>query len=102
MVGIAKKVKQIVNLVRKYSPFVDTLIPGFSSITNTALNVGEKIFDGATNIYDDYKAAKKKGKKYSFVDGVSSFIRPGALAQLSKDYGDVHPRLGLSEEKGEG
>jgi hypothetical protein len=99
MVGIAKKVKQIVDLVRKYSPMVDMIVPGFSSIANTALNVGEKIFDGATNIYDDYKAAKKKGKKYSFIDGVSSFARPGALQQLTKDYGGVHSRLGLDDSK---
>jgi hypothetical protein len=102
MVGIAKKVKQVLNLVRKYSPYVDSLIPGFSTVVNTASNVGETIMDGAMNVYDDYKASKKKGKKYGLGDGVSSFFRPsGAVNTLTKDYGDVNPRLKLGRGKEE-
>jgi hypothetical protein len=98
MVGIAKKVKQLLNLVRKYSPFLNTVIPGFSSVASIAADVGDKIVDGVSNVYDDYQENKKKGvKKYGIGDGIKSFFRPtGAVNTLTEDYGKINPRLGLS------
>jgi hypothetical protein len=94
MVGIAKKVKQLINLVRKYSPFLNSVIPGFSAVAGIAADVGDKIVDGVSNVYDDYKDKKKKGKDYGLGDGIKSFFRPpGAVETLTKEYGKVHPRL---------
>jgi hypothetical protein len=98
MVGIARKVKQLTNLVRKYAPVVDNFIPGFSTVANTAIDVGENLYDGISNVYDDYQVSKKKGRTYGIKDGIKSFMRPGALRSLTKDYGDVNPRLHLGEE----
>jgi hypothetical protein len=97
MVGIARKVKQITNLVRKYAPVVDNFIPGFSTVANTAIDVGEGLYDGITNVYDDYQTSKKKGSSYGLKDGIKSFMRPGAFRSLTKDYGGVNPRLGLGK-----
>jgi hypothetical protein len=94
MVGIAKKVKQLLNLVRKYSPFLNTVIPGFSSVAGIAADVGDRIVDGASSVYDDYQESKKKGQKYGVGDGIKSFFKPaGAVNTLTKDYGEVHHRL---------
>jgi hypothetical protein len=98
MVGIARKVRQITNLVRKFSPVVDNFLPGFSTVADTAINLGEGLYDGISNVYQDYKAAKRDKKSYGLSEGVKSFMRPGAFKSLTKDYGGVNPRLGLSNK----
>jgi hypothetical protein len=101
MVGIARKVRQITNLVRKFAPVVDNFLPGFSTVADTAINLGEGLYDGISNVYQDYKAAKKGGKSYGLSEGVKSFMRPGAFKSLTKDYGGVNPRLKLSLPEGD-
>jgi hypothetical protein len=71
-------------------------------LVGSVAGIGENIADGVNNVYDDYKQAKKKNKKYDFIDGVDSFFKssapqPTPIKSLTKSYGGLHPRLKLKE-----
>jgi hypothetical protein len=112
MVGIHRKVVQLARLLKKYSPILDEVAPGLGMLVGSAAGIGENIADGVNNVYEDYNRAKRKGKKYNFIDGVDSFLRPsasslegfrpvaptpGAVKTLTKSYEKLHPRLKLKE-----
>jgi hypothetical protein len=106
MVGIHRKVVQLAKLLQKYSPVIDQLVPGLGSLVGSVAEIGENVADGVNNVYEDYNHAKRKGKKYGFGDGVSSFFKSSAptpsspIKSLTKAYGDLHPRLKLKESDG--
>ena len=108
MVGIYKKVKQILNMIRTYAPILNKIAPGIAPLILPLTSVTETIADGVNNVYEDYGAAKKKSEKYGFFDGVKSFLDPErvtslalppstdtAMKSLTKSYGGIHPRLNL-------
>jgi hypothetical protein len=102
MVGIHRKVVQLAKLLQKYSPVIDQLVPGLGSLVGSVAEIGENVADGVNNVYEYYNHAKRKGKKYEFGDGVSSFFKsstpePSPIKSLTKSYGDLHPRLKLKE-----
>jgi hypothetical protein len=81
MVGIHRKVVQLAKLLQKYSPTIDQIVPGLGTLVGSVAGIGETIADGVNNVYTDYNRAKRKGKKYNFIDGVDSFFRPVATTQ---------------------
>jgi hypothetical protein len=93
MVGIHRKVVQLAKLPQKYSPVLDTVMPGMGELVGSVAGIGESVADGINNVYEDRKIAKQKGKKYGIGDGVESFFK----LQLKKAYGELHPRLKLKE-----
>jgi hypothetical protein len=96
MVGIYKKVKQLLNIIQQYAPLLSKIPPGFGETIGKISEVGENGADGINNIYEDYTEAKSKNRKYNVFDGVKSFIRPtNAMKRLTKNYGNLHPRLKL-------
>jgi hypothetical protein len=103
MVGILRKAKQVLSLIKQYSPFLNQFIPGLGEMVGTLSGVADSIMDGANNVYEDYQDWKndpKGSEKYGFTRGVKSFFKPkpSAANTLSKDYGGIHPRLKLKDD----
>jgi hypothetical protein len=104
MVGFTRKIKQVLNMIKQYSPFLSKLYPGLGEVVGTAAGLGEGLTDGFERVYDDYSSSKKGGKKYGLMDGIKSFVsksknnyaQKGAMQNLTSDYGGVHPRLMLT------
>jgi hypothetical protein len=117
MVGIHRKIVQLAKLLQKYSPTIDQIVPGLGTLVGSVVGIGENIADGINSVYNDYNRAKRKGKKYNFLDGVDSFLKPvvtpaptgtlspqasssrSAVKALTKSYGGLHPRLKLESEE---
>jgi hypothetical protein len=100
MVGIYRKIKQILEVVKKYSPFLDNVAPGLGTLVGSAASLADSVADGVNNVYDDYTEAKKSGKKYGLIDGVKSFARPpAAVNSLTRSYCGLHPRLKLKNNE---
>jgi hypothetical protein len=111
MVGIQRKITQLMKIIQKFAPVLNNIVPGLGAVVGTLGSVGEKISDGAYNVYEDYKSAKSKGKKFGLGDGIKSFAGvdrgnessvssqvkrpPAAMSSLTKSYGQLHPRLKL-------
>jgi hypothetical protein len=115
MVGIHRKVTQLLKFIQKYAPVLNNVIPGLGSIIKTGASIGEGMANGVNNVYNDYQDAKKKGTKYKILDGIKSFVSPAAqksdisskvirppaaMTSLTKTYGDLHPRVKLKSESG--
>jgi hypothetical protein len=116
MVGIHKKITQLLKLVQKYAPILNNVIPGLGNIVGTVGKIGEHVADGVNNVYNDYQSAKKAKQKYGVLDGIKSFVsisakeplptkqllpdkRPlPAMNSLTKSYGELHPRLKLKDK----
>ena len=96
MVGIYKKVKQLLNVIQTYAPILSKFVPGLGETVEMISSVGDKVADGVNNVYEDYTESKSKNRKYNFMDGIRSFTRPSAMKKLTKDYGGLHPRLKLN------
>jgi hypothetical protein len=103
MVGIYRKIKQILNAVQQYAPILDKFAPGVGTLISSVASLGDDITEGVNTVYEDYSAAKKGGGDYGFIDGVKSFgkgiVAPSkvlpAMKTLTKSYGGLHPRLKL-------
>jgi hypothetical protein len=110
MVGIYKKVKQLLKMVQQYSPFLNNVVPGLGTAIQTVSGIVDKGVDGANNVYNDYNSSKKDNRSYNFLDGAKSFFNTylddytpqgtdvvvqTPANRLSKSYGDLHPRLKL-------
>jgi hypothetical protein len=95
MVGIYRKVKQLLNLVQDITPYLNKFTPGLGPLIHAGASFGESVADGINNVYEDYQAAKKSGTSYGIGDGIKSFARPTAVTKLTKSYGGLHPRLKL-------
>jgi hypothetical protein len=104
MVGIYKKVKQLLKLVNQYSPFLNNIVPGLGTAIQSVGSIVDVGADGANSVYNDYTKAKQNDGKYGFADGVKSFFSPyvtpkvTAANALSKSYGELHPRVKLKED----
>jgi hypothetical protein len=104
MVGIYKKVKQILKLVNQYAPFLDNIVPGLGTAVQSVGSLVDVGVDGGNSVYNDYIKAKQSGGRYGFADGVRSFFStykaptPTAANALSKSYGDLHPRVKLRDD----
>ena len=102
MVGIYRKIKQVLDIVQQYAPFLDKIAPGVGTLVGSVAQLGDDITEGANNVYEDYNEAKKTGSEYGFLDGVKSFARPASkksvMNSLSRSYGQLHPRLKLKDE----
>jgi hypothetical protein len=103
MVGIYRKVKQVLQLLQDMAPYIDRFAPGIGSLVGAGANIGETVADGVNNVYEDYHTARKSGEEYGFGEGLRSFARPTAkrmptaVSKLTKSYGGLHPRLKLKE-----
>jgi hypothetical protein len=73
------------------------VIPGLGDIAGTLSGLSMTVADGVGNVYDDYQNAKSKNQKYGFIDGVKSFVRPGAMNTLTKSFDSLHPRIKLKD-----
>jgi hypothetical protein len=98
MVGIHKKVKQLLNIIQNYAPLLSNFVPGLGETVGMLSEVGSSVADGINNVYEDYTESKSNKKKYGLMDGVRSFTRPNAVKKLTKDYGGLHPRVKLKED----
>ena len=99
MVGIYKKVKQLLNVIQTYAPLLSKFVPGLGETVEAISGVGENIADGINNVYEDYTESKSNKRNYGFMDGVRSFTRPSAVKKLTKDYGTLHPRIKLKDSE---
>jgi hypothetical protein len=97
MVGVHKKIKQLLNVIQQYAPLLSKFVPGLGETVSAISEVGGGVADGINNVYEDYTEAKSKKNRYGIMDGVRSFVRPSAMKKLTKDYGGLHPRLKLKE-----
>jgi hypothetical protein len=106
MVGILRKALQLLKLVRGPAlkvlvPVLDSVMPGLGT---AASFLGNEVVDRAERVHDAYDKAKEAGEKFSFMDGVKTMLastpKPSAMAEKTKDYGDLHPRLHLKDEDG--
>jgi uncharacterized phage infection (PIP) family protein YhgE len=88
MVGIHKKVKQLLNVIQNYAPLLSKFVPGLGDTVGMLSEVGGSVADGINNVYEDYTEAKSNWQNYGFMDGVRSFTKPSAMKKLTKDYGD--------------
>jgi hypothetical protein len=95
MVGIHRKVKQLLQVIEKYSPLFSNFIPGLGNLVGSVSELGEEIADGVNNVYNDYNRAQKNKRSYNFLDGVKSFVkRP---KDLTSSLSDNHTRIKLKE-----
>jgi hypothetical protein len=103
MVGIYRKAKQLIKFIRQYSPFLDNVAPGASSVVGGLAGIADNITDGINNVYEDYNTVKKSGEnqRYSLGRGLKTFFKPSITNTLTKDYGGLHPRLKLKSGDGE-
>jgi hypothetical protein len=97
MVGIHKKVKQLLNVIQNYAPLLSKFVLGSGETVGMLSEVGSLVEDGINNVYSDYSEARSNKKRYCLMDGVRSFTRPSAMKKLTKDYGGLHPRLKLKD-----
>jgi hypothetical protein len=97
MVGIYRKAKQLIKFIQQYSPFLDNIVPGASSVVGGLAGLADDITDGINNVYEDYGTFKKSDSgKYGLSRGLKTFFsRPTAANTLTKEYGGLHPRLKL-------
>jgi hypothetical protein len=101
MVGILRKIMQVLKTVRgpvlKFlTPLINSFAPGAGEIVASGAN---QIIDRSSNTLDAYEAAQDAGQKFTFVDGVKTFLGGGGAASTkTKDYGGLHPRLELKED----
>jgi hypothetical protein len=116
MVGIYKKAKQLFQLISKYAPLLNNIVPGLGEVVGIGSQIADKAADGFNSIHNDYTAAKKSGEKYGFGQGIKSFFKPmvdpkrggfqsppkkSVANTLSKEYGGLHPRLALKQPSDE-
>jgi hypothetical protein len=109
MVGIFRKVKQILKFARQYSPFLDRVVPGLGTGIQSVAGIADNIADGANAVYDDYQSVKREGGTYNFGRGLNTFFSPLAPKKggetkvqtatnlLTQGYGGIHPRLELKK-----
>jgi phage-related minor tail protein len=79
MVGIHKKIKQLLKVVQQYAPLLSKFVPGLGEIVESVSGVGENIVDGINNVYSDYSDAKSNKRNYGLMDGVRYFTRQSAV-----------------------
>jgi hypothetical protein len=112
MVGIYKKAKHLFKIVSQYAPFLNNLVPGLGEAVGVLSSIADSTTDGINNVYNDYNSAINSGETYGFRKGLNSFFRPmikGGVSDkisvantLSKEYGQLHPRLELkNDERGD-
>jgi hypothetical protein len=109
MVGIFRKVKQILKFVQQYAPYLDQVVPGLGNSIKSVASIADNIADGSNAVYDDYQSVKNDGGTYNFKRGLNTFFKPTAKKLeeipsaptatniLTKGYGGVHPRLELKK-----
>jgi hypothetical protein len=98
MVGIYKKVKQLLNVIQQYAPLLSKFVPGLGETVGAISEVGGNIADGINNVYEDYTESKSNKRKHGIVDGIRSFSRPSAV-KITKYYGTLHPRIKLKDSE---
>jgi hypothetical protein len=104
MVGIYKKAKHLFKIVSQYAPLLNNLVPGLGEAVGVLSSLADSTADGMNNVYNDYNSAINSGESYGFRKGLKSFFRPMAGTKksvantLSKEYGQLHPRLELKDE----
>jgi hypothetical protein len=54
MVGIHKKVKQLLSVIKNYAPLLSKFVPGLGETVGMLSEVGSLVVDGINNIYEDY------------------------------------------------
>jgi hypothetical protein len=101
MVGILRKIMQVIKSVRgpvlKFiTPLLNTFAPGVGDIVSKGAN---EIIDRSSVTLDAYEEAKDAGRKFTFLDGIKTFVGGGGAASTkTKDYGGLHPRLELKDD----
>jgi hypothetical protein len=58
MVGIHKKVKQLLSVIQNYAPLLSKFVPGLGETVGMLSEVGSSVADGINNVYEDYTDAK--------------------------------------------
>jgi hypothetical protein len=54
MVGIHKKVKQLLNVIQNYAPLLSKFVPRLGETVGMLSEVGGSVADGINNVYEDY------------------------------------------------
>jgi hypothetical protein len=70
MVGIHKKIKQLLSVIQKYAPLLSKFVPGLGETVGMLSEVGGSVADGINNVYEDYAEARSNKKNYGLMDGV--------------------------------
>jgi hypothetical protein len=58
MVGIHKKVKQLLNVIQQYAPLLSKFVTGLGETVEAINEVGGNTADGINNVYEHYTDAK--------------------------------------------
>jgi hypothetical protein len=84
MVGIHKKVKQLLSVIQNYAPLLSKFVPGLGETVGMLSDVGGSVVDGINNAYEDYTESKSNKKNYGLMDGLRSFTRPTAMKKNTR------------------
>jgi hypothetical protein len=91
MVGILKKIKQILKTVGDIAaPILNSIVPGLGPVISTVSEITQGIAGGGDNIIENYQAAKKSGKNFNFTDGLKSFFGGGNGEQVLNSLSDFN------------
>jgi hypothetical protein len=58
MVGIHKKVKQLLGVIQQYAPLLSKFVLGLGETVEAISEVGGNIADRINNVYEDYTESK--------------------------------------------
>jgi hypothetical protein len=70
MVGIHKKVKQLLNVTQQYVLLLSKFVLGLGETVEVISEVGGNTSDGINNVYEDYTESKTNKRKYGIMDGI--------------------------------
>jgi hypothetical protein len=62
MVGILKKVKQLLNVIQNYAPLLSKFVPGLGKTVGMLSEVGSSVGDGINNVYEDFTGVRSNKK----------------------------------------
>jgi prophage DNA circulation protein len=79
MVGIHKKVKQLLSVIQNYALLLSKFVLGLGETVGVLSEVGSSVADRINNVYEDYTESKSNKKRYGLMDGVRSFTRFSAV-----------------------
>jgi hypothetical protein len=58
MVGIHKKIKQLLNVIHNNAPLLSKFAPGLGETVGMLSEVGSSVVDGINNVYEDYSEVR--------------------------------------------
>jgi hypothetical protein len=73
MVGMFRKVSQLLKFVQQFSPTINKIVPGLGSLLSIGAGVGNTLAEGVGGVYDHFQESKRSKQKYGIKEGIKSF-----------------------------